>query len=81
MHYIAVIGSALIAKRQVAWEMELADDGVTWNPVLVVRGQEIPCFEYLYEDVFVNEEREEGAEPLLTEIYETTDMIIERNLR
>ncbi len=73
----ALIGEAYIGTGKAQWKMKLSDDGVTWNPYLIIKKQEVNFFVYLYEDIFlVSANKERG----LLEIYETIGDIERYNL-
>ncbi|MBO9204219.1 MULTISPECIES: hypothetical protein [Niastella] len=77
IHFIALIGDVIIRKYSAEWKMELASDGTTWNPYLIINNQDVQFFVYLYEDIFINRVQEEG---LLFGIYKTVVAIREHNL-
>lgn len=77
LHFIAVIGNALINKYSASWNMQLASDQQTWNPYLVVKEENVQFFTYLYEDIFMVDK---SSNTFLTESYETVTGIIEYNL-
>lgn len=78
LNLIAVVGEAFNAKHQAAWEMVQAEDGVTWNPFIKIRGEHIQCFVYLYEDVFI---ASDNTRNLLSEIFKTMDDIQKYNIK
>ncbi|RFM29068.1 hypothetical protein [Deminuibacter soli] len=75
INYIALIGLMLTKYHGAVWQMEKADDGVTWNPYQV-RNQEIQFFIYLYEDIFMNK----VSADIVYEVYATMEDIIKYNL-
>lgn len=76
--FVALLGELFINKDQAEWRMELASDGVTWNPYMLVRGEPVQFFGYLYEDIFINQS---NYDQLLSEVYETVNEIIKQNIK
>lgn len=77
INLIAVVGEVLLKKYGGDWYMEMAGDNKTWNPYLIIKGQKVEFFVYLFEDVFLQESHQQT----LSEIYETVEGIIATNLR
>lgn len=74
LHFIVIIGETLIKDGYGMWSMELASDGITWNPYLKIKDHNINYFIYLYEDIYMD-----NAGNMLLETYETVKAIINDN--
>ena len=73
INIIALLGEAIRGEYGASWKMELASDGVTWNPYLTIKGSKIQFFTYLYEDIFIKGE----TKNILMETYVTGRILFE----
>jgi hypothetical protein len=77
INYVALIGEIIIKKYGAKWDMQLSEDGRTWNPYLRVNEQQLQFFTYLYEDIFLNSGTNKHV---VLSVYQTTDDIVRVNL-
>ena len=74
---IALIYSSLIKEYGATWNMQLGDDGITWNPYIKIRNESLEIFTNLYEDVFLND----NTKNAITESYLVASGIIKHNIK
>jgi len=52
LHFVSLLGEITIKYCSASWDLELSNDGMTWNPFLKIQNKSIPIFSYLYETLF-----------------------------
>ena len=58
LNFVALLGEITIKNCSASWDLQLSDDGVTWNPFLKIQKKSIPIFSRLYETVFFDHNTE-----------------------
>ncbi len=67
---IAIVGEALVEKHHAQWCMQRSKKGDVWEPYLQIGERKVEFFNWLYEDIFINQDPEK---PLLFESYQTIE--------
>jgi hypothetical protein len=63
---IAIVGEVLKEQYKAKWTMQKTDAGNTWQPYMEIKGIKLEYYNWLYEDIFINQDPEK---PIAYETY------------